>query len=580
MSTIAEAAPFRPFPAATDVEKYSSAITLSDMEVFVYPELLYGLVLANILSPRLWAWRDDPWFKDIDKAKPHKRILRLKQFIIDHYEFNLDLDTWGLTTKQREIERFKHVIDEATLSRSNALFGYEGDKYYFDQDIRRHFGLDKYTTDIIPYWKTETLEGMDAFRFKDGYRLGAGECVSLSTLYAAAMFVVCRIPLDQIFLMATPLHSQNFIDIGDGYVTNNRRVITRAMWFNGTEQSSKAQRALRNEQVTIVAHNTGYIHCVFPRATIDPAAYGHFKAALAEYLRTDVTMEILSNFLRDNSDLQKCYQLRHESGSKHHYIGVERVFAYEHSSSYKVSDRTRDNLLDEIDEDEFFPEPLQGRMLLNKFDDFFKKGNVDLAKPEDVKRLSMELDCQCNRALDVLSRLAKFVLLQPRFPDADAPRTFEPGPTIRLTPEMSREQIRDYLESIRPTNPSADLAFYAFRDMARTDWAPFLKAAVERNPASIKGTEGKSVEEIVALLESWPNESIYDGTRLAQPDEVWNFKRGDGLEKAICLANILKAREPGQAVRIEVSEGSARVTMGSTTATWPSAKGLAVARQL
>ncbi|HEY8240530.1 MAG TPA: hypothetical protein VIH35_03745, partial [Kiritimatiellia bacterium] len=168
----------------------------------------------------------------------------------------------------------------------------------------------------------------------------------------------------------------------------------------------------------------------------------------------------------------------------------------------------------------------------------------------------------------------------PRFPDADAPRTFEPGPTIRLTPEMSREQIRDYLESIRPTNPSADLAFYAFRDMARTDWAPFLKAAVERNPASIKGTEGKSVEEIVALLESWPNESIYDGTRLAQPDEVWNFKRGDGLEKAICLANILKAREPGQAVRIEVSEGSARVTMGSTTATWPSAKGLAVARQL
>ena len=29
------------------LEKYSSAITLSDMEIFVFPELLYSLVLAN-----------------------------------------------------------------------------------------------------------------------------------------------------------------------------------------------------------------------------------------------------------------------------------------------------------------------------------------------------------------------------------------------------------------------------------------------------------------------------------------------------------------------------------------------------
>ena len=37
-----------------DMEKYSSAITLSDMEVFVFPELMYSLVLANIMSPILW----------------------------------------------------------------------------------------------------------------------------------------------------------------------------------------------------------------------------------------------------------------------------------------------------------------------------------------------------------------------------------------------------------------------------------------------------------------------------------------------------------------------------------------------
>ena len=77
---------------------------------------------------------------------------------------------------------------------------------------RKHFGLDKYTTDIIPYWKTETIEAMTAFRYKESFTTGAGECVSLSALYAAAMFVVGKIPLEKIFLIATPLHSQNFIE--------------------------------------------------------------------------------------------------------------------------------------------------------------------------------------------------------------------------------------------------------------------------------------------------------------------------------------------------------------------------------
>ena len=67
----------------------------------------------------------------------------------------------------------------------------------------------KYDNDIIPYWKTETIEAMNAFQFKDGYKTGAGECVSLSTLYAAAAFIVCGIPLEDIYMILTPLHSQN-----------------------------------------------------------------------------------------------------------------------------------------------------------------------------------------------------------------------------------------------------------------------------------------------------------------------------------------------------------------------------------
>jgi len=180
------------------LEKYTSAITLSDMEIFVFPELMYSLVLANIMSPVIWRWRELDCFKKLQGKSRYRKLMRLKQFIIDEFEFNLDLETWGLTSQDKELKRFEKFISPTDIARSNALFGYHGDKYYFDVDIRRHFGLDKYHNDIIPYWKTETVEAMDAFRLKEGYRTGAGECVSLAALYVAAAFIICEIPLEDI----------------------------------------------------------------------------------------------------------------------------------------------------------------------------------------------------------------------------------------------------------------------------------------------------------------------------------------------------------------------------------------------
>lgn len=36
----------------------------------------------------------------------YRRIQRIKQYIMDNFVFNLDLETWGLTTKQRELGRW------------------------------------------------------------------------------------------------------------------------------------------------------------------------------------------------------------------------------------------------------------------------------------------------------------------------------------------------------------------------------------------------------------------------------------------------------------------------------------------
>ena len=434
-------------------EARSAAVTLSDMEIFIFPELMYSLVLANILSPRLWAWRDLEWFDGIREMRPKKRLQRLRQHIMDNYTFNLDLDTWGLTTQQRELARFAPFLSPDEIAKSNALFGYQGDAYYYDIDIRRHFGLDKYGSDTIPYWKTETVEAMDAFRHKPGHSVGAGECVSLAGLYAAAAFVVCGLPLESIYLMATPLHSQNFIDADTGILTNNRRLVTKAMWANGTVISRQARRALEHERVTIVSHATGYIHLLYREATIDPEVYDGFSRKLTSFL----------------------------------------------------------------------------------------------VPPRDAADQSVVV---------------------PRLPDPSRVSFDTSEPPLGLAADMDRNEISQRLDALKELNRSAALAPYAAHALGETEERPFVKAALERNPVSRAALEGASRDETLARIAALADESIYDGpSRLAQPDEAWNFGRGDGLEKCLLAANVLGGTE------IRVRGGQAALMDGeSAVCAFPTSK--------
>ncbi len=531
------------------LEKYSSAFTLSDMEIFIFPDLLYALVLANIMSPEIWKWRSDPWFAGITKMGTLKKIHRVKQYVMDHYNFNLDLETWGLTDKQTEINRFSDFVDFDMLSSSNALFGYEGDKYYFDMDIRRHFGLDKFDSDIIPYWKTETVEAMNAFRFKPNHEAGAGECVSLACLYAAALFIVAEIPLEKIFLMGTPLHSQNFVMVDEGVLTNNRRIVTKSMWYNGTELSALARRALEHEQVTYVAHNSGWIHSMYPEATIDHGAYNAFRDKLSKFLVSQVDFEIFMNFLRDYSRHQKLFQLCFQCHGCDRYIQLEKAFGYEHGSKNRLGDKTGRKLYCEMDEEDLYLQPIDHRFRIYHEDELF-----DL-KPyqEFIEALKQNFPGLGNHP-EFFTDLKKFIHTVPRLPSTK--KEFTGSHTIKITPDQTREEIIQYLSSIRNQKSEiehqvsttistffvVDLAFYAGRYMDSCDWKPFFKAAFERNPVSIEYFREKELQDVAGQLQSWPKESIYDGNRLALPDEVVNYQRGDGIEMAILLVNVARSR--------------------------------------
>lgn len=544
-----------------DIEKYSSAFTLSDMEIFIFPELLYSLVLANIMSPIIWRWKSDSWFSNIENKSFNYKVNRVKQYIMDHTMFNLDLDTWGLTTKTAEINRFRQFVDIETLKQSNALFGYEGDKYYFDIDIRKHFGLDKYSSEVIPYWKTETVEAMMAFKLKKDYNIAAGECVSFSALYVAALFILAKIPLDDIFLISTPLHSQNFISENEGLFTNNRRIVTKKMWFNGTELSQKARRAIENEKITIVANLSGYVHTMYDTATIDKVAYSKFTDSLTKFVNTDFSFEMFINFIRQHSQYHTLFQYCNKRNGTDAYIDLQTIFEYERYSKNIFSNESRNALIAEIPHEKTLPIPYPDKILLNDFEHFIDTkhiGETAVAKQFFDNESYLHL-IDKKTIYTIFDGIEHFISLTPRLPNPN--KIYDTlQPRLNIDTDMSRTEIIDYLHHAADKNAVADLAFYTFRDMNTIDWTPFAMAAWQRNPISVEKLKHLSVYERAELLKRMNNKSIYEGNRLAQPDEAWNFGTADGIEKAILLANTIINTEHDSNITIEIKNKTAKLT--------------------
>jgi hypothetical protein len=413
---------------------------------------------------------------------------------------------------------------------------------------------------------------MDAFRYKDQYGKSAGECVSLSTLYAAAAYIIGKVPLEDIYLLLTPLHSQNFFDVGDGLITNNRRIVTKSMWFNGTAISMKAQRALKNEQITIVTNNTGYIHCFYDDATINKAEYEKLSRRLGKYLTAEFDLVTFCNFLRAHSKYQKYFQFCREHRGQNKFVKAETLFHYEHGSNYRVADETYDKLLGEVADEDFSRCKYVERMCCEQLRSFVEYERVDIYSDQGSKALRDYLSALLPDVDEFMAEFMDFMRTAPKLPSID--KTYRVIDPIKLDAKMSREEVVEYLQSMRDKNITADLAFYAYRDMERCNWQPFVKAAIQRNPISIDTANGMSRKDVCQWLGGMVNESIYDGKRLAQPDEVANFNRADGIEKAFTLANIIMSQDDNAELKIEVDHHDVVLRVGAEDFRFVSSKGL------
>jgi hypothetical protein len=179
--------------------------------------------------------------------------------------------------------------------------------------------------------------------------------------------------------------------------------------------------------------------------------------------------------------------------------------------------------------------------------------NIDIYNPDDQHKLARFIAPFTQQDSEsCVQELVNFLKIEPRLPEQD--KTYTKTEPIIIDPAGSREEVIDYLESIRDTNITADLAFYAYRDMTRCDWRPFMKAAVERCPVSIEKHADDGIDQVYSQLCAVRNESIYDGPRLAQPDEVANYSTGDGVEKAFTLANIILSRKPETELEVIIDD--------------------------
>jgi hypothetical protein len=192
--------------------------------------------------------------------------------------------------------------------------------------------------------------------------------------------------------------------------------------------------------------------------------------------------------------------------------------------------------------------PLPGKIMLN---DVEKIINDNLGNSLDVIE---DIIIKANSHIpdeiihEMFIDLSAFISIDPKIPDAT--RNYIRTDVPQITTDDSRDEIIRKIVQHSGISEVSLLTVYVSRLMDRIDWHPFVKAAMERNPVCFSELEGKSTEEVYKLLAGMTNQSIYDDNRLALPDEVWNFLRGDGLEKALLLADVIMQNDKSADISI------------------------------
>lgn len=259
-------------PAPPDeVERCSRAASLTVLEIDADPRgLIPALLLADLMSPALWSWRERKRALGADgrPLSARSRLDQLQRFF-HHYTFTIlpgepGGDAWGLTDFSEEALRLgagfvaeRRAEYDATLRRVRQ----ENPASQFGRIVDEPY----YARGLFPRLRSETIEVMDAMARVHPEGKASGKCIGLGVLWAAALAVWGRFPLDRVVIVGNRAHLFVYLDVEDGHLLNNTR------WFSTTRIRN---RSALSEMARSVASGTETTFFYVPRLGMCRCAEG------------------------------------------------------------------------------------------------------------------------------------------------------------------------------------------------------------------------------------------------------------------------------------------------------------------
>jgi hypothetical protein len=250
------------------LDKLSTAVSLTVLEIDFLPQkLIPAFLLANLMSPALWAWRNEKSAVADNGIlySPKNRLNQIQRFF-HHYTFtNIDGepggDPWGLLDFTKEEERLGKVFVHNIREEYDATFRkllVETPDSQFGQIINQPY----YRNGFFPRLKNETLEVMNAFMSVNEEGKSSGKCIGLGMLWAAALVVWGRFPLDRIVITGNRAHMFVYLDVDEGHLLNNTKWFSTTRINNQSELSEFARVVASSTETTFFYNpSVGMCHC-------------------------------------------------------------------------------------------------------------------------------------------------------------------------------------------------------------------------------------------------------------------------------------------------------------------------------
>lgn len=273
------------------LEKLSAAVSLTVLEIDYYPhELVPAFLLADLMSPALWAWRSEKKALSNEGLllSPKSRLNQIQRFFHRYTFINLPHepggDPWGLLNFAEEEKRFGSEFIEKIRAEYGATFRKllaENPESQFGQIINQPY----YRQGFFPRLKNELLEVMNAFALVDAEGKRAGKCIGLGMLWAAALSVWGRFPLDRIIITGNRAHMFVFLDEEDGHLLNNTKWFSTTRINNRSELSEFVREVASGTETTFFYNPAaGMCHCATRTSQIPQHHITSIYANISEFV--------------------------------------------------------------------------------------------------------------------------------------------------------------------------------------------------------------------------------------------------------------------------------------------------------